>query len=596
MKTNTINAVEFGVASESPDNTLALRAALEACAAAPSGATLRFSIGVYHFRPDHTVEKHLWISNNDSGIRRIVFPLFGFDGLTIDGGEAEFIFHGAITPFAVIESRTLTLKNFVVDYAEPVTLTGSVAANGPRGVDLLLDPNAGYDVGADGKLTIRGDGWKTSVGGYIEVDPTTHAPLAGTGDTWLGGKPDAWESSFREIGPHQIRFKSGPNGVLKPGSQIVFLRGDRDNPCIFLSQCTDVRVEDVRVYQATAMALIAQRCTDITVHRLRVELRPGADRFVTATADATHFVGCRGTVRLLDCLFEGQLDDPANIHGTYTEVLAVSDTRELVLGRMHTQQKGVPYAGAGDRLRLYSPDTMEPVAEAVVADAREIDGDSLTVTLTDTVPAGVAEGQVVENLSWTPDVEIRGCTARRNRARGFLISTPGSVLIEGNTLSPGGAGILIPGESKFWFESGAVRNVMIRNNTFIECNLGNWGLAAIDITPHIPEIAARKAPFHRNIRVENNRFVGPRDALLAAWSVDGLTFTDNEIEWAAPSPKSRIPGDAITLRHCRDVTISGNRFIGDSRPAIVAVDARSKASLEVAPDQGFSVVEREDLA
>jgi hypothetical protein len=57
--------------------------------------------GTYHFRARYASTKYYSISNNDSGVKAIIFPLLGFDRLTIDGGGSDFLFHGEVLPFVV---------------------------------------------------------------------------------------------------------------------------------------------------------------------------------------------------------------------------------------------------------------------------------------------------------------------------------------------------------------------------------------------------------------------------------------------------------------------------------------------------------------
>ena len=553
MSRQQIHAADHGLRpGQTEDGSLAALRALEACRRSP-GSALQFAPGVYHFRPEHAREAWCWISNNDAGLKRIAFPLFGLDGLTIHGQGAEFVFHGALIPFALDKSRDITIRNLTIDWAEPVTLTGRVQDVAGRMVQLALDPACGYRL-EQKRLTICGDGWETSTDGFIELDPQTRAPAYRTGDCWQGD----WMATFAETGPHRLRFEAPAHRIPAAGNQVVFLRGDRNNPAIFVTEASQVTLEGVNIYGATAMGVIAQRSEDITLTRVNVQLRPGTDRVVSATADATHFVGCRGTITLEDCLFENQLDDPTNVHGIYTRVLQRLTDRALVLGRMHSQQKGVPFAGPGDTLRFAAPDTMNGVGDGRVTAVQEVNAAELLVTFGEALPDAVRERMVAENLAWTPDLVIRRCTARHNRARGFLISTPGKVLVEDCTLSPGGTGILIPGESEFWFESGAVGDVTIRRNHFVDCCTSAWGRACIDITPHIPRLAERETPFHRNVTIEGNHFETFDHGIVAAWSVDGLTFRDNVI---MPTRTYSPFGDqkaALDFKHCRNVVVSDN--------------------------------------
>lgn len=112
----------------------------------------------------------------------------------------------------------------------------------------------------------------------------------------------------------------------------------------------------------------------------------------------------------------------------------------------------------------------------------------------------IQAGMALENLTWTPDVEIRNCRFLSNRARGLLISTPGKVVVENNFFASSGSAILIAGDANYWYESGAVRDLLIRGNRFdASCLTSEYQFteAVISILPEIPEPDPSR-PFHRN--------------------------------------------------------------------------------------------------
>lgn len=61
------------------------------------------------------------------------------------------------------------------------------------------------------------------------------------------------------------------------------------------------------------MGLIVERTENITLNQLIVS--SDDDRLVSTRADATHFIGCKGTIRAENCRFEHMLDDGINVHG-----------------------------------------------------------------------------------------------------------------------------------------------------------------------------------------------------------------------------------------------------------------------------------------
>ena len=84
-ETGTIVVNDFGVQPDTrADATPAVRSAL-ASVHESRGRRLTFAPGRYDFWPDRAAEHLLFVSNNDSGLKRVVFPLLGFDDFEVDG-------------------------------------------------------------------------------------------------------------------------------------------------------------------------------------------------------------------------------------------------------------------------------------------------------------------------------------------------------------------------------------------------------------------------------------------------------------------------------------------------------------------------------
>jgi hypothetical protein len=125
--------------------------------------------------------------------------------------------------------------------------------------------------------------------------------------------------------------------------------------------------------------------------------------------------------------------------------------------------------------------------------------------------------------------------------------------------------ILIANDAASWFESGAVQDVTIRNNTFEECGY-NSGSGAIQIVPENHELL--KGYFvHKNIRIENNLFKVYAMPLLTARSTEGLVFANNTIvPTNFTGAVTSKPG--VQLTACKKVIIKHNAMEGLGRPVI----------------------------
>ncbi|PYI56322.1 right-handed parallel beta-helix repeat-containing protein [Paenibacillus flagellatus] len=552
-----ISVEHFGAVPDSRDDaTLAVYRAIRHCGKVER-PTLVFPKGTYHFRADRAYEKQLFITNHDQkGLLRIAFPLIDMEHLTIDGQGSEFVFHGSLIPFVIENGRHVTLKRFSIDWERPMFEQGEFVRAAPDSFDVRLF-NPDYEL-RDNRLTVEYDGRREAIWGLHEIDPATGAHAYGSGDrlSWSEYKKFRLEEVERGV----IRFSGSLRHVPKPGNGAVMRLGRREHPGIFIKGGADIRIEQVDVHHAPGMGLVAQRCADIRLREFNVMRKPGSDRWVTATADATHFTYCRGTIEMERCLFENQLDDPANVHGIYVKIAERLSDDTLLVRLMHDMQVGVEIAEPDDRIRFVDPDSLLPYADARVTSAEALNARYVVVGFDRPLPERVRAGDVIENVSWSPDFIVRHCTIRANRARGFLITTPGKVLLEHNVVSAPGAGIKISGDANSWYESGAVRDVVIRHNTFLDCNYcyPDWGKAVIDIDPEIEEPERHPDYYHRNIRIEHNEFVTFDASLVSGHSVDGFVFKHNRVRRSGSYPRNAERLHAIELAACGSADISDN--------------------------------------
>jgi hypothetical protein len=215
---------------------------------------------------------------------------------------------------------------------------------------------------------------------------------------------------------------------------------------------------------------------------------------------------------------------------------------------MHPQTFGFPAFQPGDDIEFLHSGTMASYASNRVVDARLESPRELLLTLEDAPPAALGPEDVVENVTWTPEVEIRGCKVSLIPTRGFLLTTRRKVVVEDNEfVATHMSAIQVDADARSWFESGCVRDMSIRGNRFLRC-----GEPVIDINPRNPD---PNPGFHRNIRIEGNQFLLRANRAVAAKSTCGLRVTGNSIQTRA---KDRAA--AISTTDCEDVSISGNTF------------------------------------
>lgn len=533
----------------------------------PDGnVTLRFEKGVYEFYPEEASEDFLNVSNNDSGDKKVAFLLRNMKNVNIIGDSTAFLFHGSIVPFAVKESENVRIEGLSVDYDYPWTFEGEILSNDTVNKSFVLKafPDNKYRV-EDGRLLFGGYDWEYPMGECIVFDPRTRRPYYNTAayehGYWAG------EMKARDLGDGVIEFSNVIAREMPPVGSVWDDKGpfgrNRSYPGIAILSSKNVIVEDVHVYRSGAMALIAEYSENITVSGFSTAAREGSRRMVTASADATHFVDCKGLVTLENCRFESMLDDATNIHGIYMRVDSVLTPTVFMAKFGHFQQEGARFADAGDTLRFIDRTTLRPIGLGSLLSIDKSSRDCYRIE-TDFDLSGVENpGQVaVENITRGASAVIRDCVVRYNRARSLLISTPGDVLIENCDFSSMMAGIRICGDANYWFEAGNTRNVVVRGNKFSDLGIGGHNPQAIlQIDPVIPK-AARGTDFfyHDRIVFTGNTVSTFDNQVIYALSVKDLEITKN-IFMDSGAYKPIYPQlSVIDIQYCGDVNISDNDF------------------------------------
>jgi hypothetical protein len=372
------------------------------------------------------------------------------------------------------------------------------------------------------------------------------------------------------------------------GNVLVMRHSDRDHAGLFAIDSRDVTVENVNLHHAAGLGLLAQFTENLTVRNFNAVPSP-ARRVLSGHDDGIQVSNCRGLVLVEGCRFHGLMDDPINVHGTSVRIIERPAPDRLVCRFMHEQSTGMEWGHPGDRVGFIENDSMRTVGEGVVVSSRVIDRDNFELRFREPVPGGIEPGDALENLTWSPDVTIRGNHFASNRARGLLVSTPGRVVIEKNRFESSGSAILIAGDANDWYESGAVRDVVIRQNVFeAVCNGSpyQFGEGVISILPEIPK-PDPAFPFHRNVRIEANDFQPSDYPVLYAKSVDGLVFSNNRLTRGRAFEPYHARKATLTLEACRRVRVDGNRVADDVLGRNIVLAGTPPAELAIGPNQNW---------
>lgn len=544
-----VNLSDFGLRPNKSMNSLdhngkrfqsALKAALRLRSSDADTLIVQLSPGDYYFSSEAPHPTPFFISNHDHSAERFVgISLDSLSNVVIDGQGSTLFFEApAALPVALTHCKGCKLTNLSIDYPKPHILQAIVEENDTVSGEITFSlPDYAAISIKGGKLTLKVDGTDVTPRSCIAFEESTGRVAYRTSDIAVSF------DNPRKTGKHTVKVQ-WRNPALVKGTRLAMRTYARPCPAIFVDESSDISLTDVNVHYAEGMGLLAQNSRDILLRRFKVKRSSRyPERMHTTQADATHFSGCSGKITSVDGYYEGMMDDAINIHGTYLKINSVSaDRRSLEGVFMHGQSFGFKWADAGDSIAIVRSRVMDSVGASNTIESIEPMRDAYgiirgyRIMLSDTIPADVdieQEMYGVENISATPEIYFANNVVKNNRARGALFSSPRRTVVENNLFDhTSGTAILLCGDCNGWFESGACKDILIRNNKFVNAltSLYQFTNAVISIYPEIPNLDGQQGYFHSGVEIRDNIFYTFDLPILYAKSVDGLKFIGNKVE------------------------------------------------------------------
>ena len=440
------------------------------------GDTLRFAKGEYHFFEEGTKEMFLASVGSSTGMKKVVVHLEGLKDVTIDGGGASFIFHGATFPFVAERCDGVKICNFTSRVFQLPLVEFTITEKNDDGfLCKFVKGCAAYET-KDGEMFFDLDEGRTDSRAheisvhalrYCQIQYITTPKCKCNKDT-LAAKfyPVAAEDRgggevfFRYfVDPHP---KNAGKCSFPLNEPLCLLLGcGRTRSVMAFSGCRDVEVADVTVRNGVAMGIVAEMCENIRIQRYIV--RPDEGRHVSLTADAIYLVDTKGRIEIADSEISWGLDDVMNIHGNYTRLDGVDGNRAMLSIQHHFYAGYFPYR-VGEKVefsRGKGPDK-KILGRAVVAELPKHgrDATSAAIAFDREIPNGWI-GCDVANISHAPIVWIHD-----NYFHDFLhirLSAFADILFERNRLCNGN-GLLHADLTGYWGECGPAHMLIVRDN------------------------------------------------------------------------------------------------------------------------------------
>lgn len=532
-----------------------------------NAVTLNFPKGEYHIYKDKAQQREYHTSNTNSienPIKTIGILIEGQKNLTIEGNGSRFMMHGNMMALAVAKSENITLHNFAWDFEVPTVSEMTVTGMGKDGMNEYTDfyiPNCfPYEIKGNTIL------WRSENSPYTNEPYWTETGIHNsyavvayhpddemTRNYYTFDGPFQNASKIEQLENNQVRvFYRGLRPAMQEKGMVFELASSavRETAGAFTWESKNVHAEKVNVHFMHGFGWLIQMSENVYYKECNLMPRENSGHLTVSFADGIHASGAAGEIVIEDCNFANTHDDPINLHGTFTRVEKRVDDHTLELKYVHNQQGGFPQYHVGDKVQFFTRDLLSStdgekqyeVAE-VVANPGEDGKDlrTMVIKFKEALPENLSDkilGQpkyVAENVTYAPKVTIRNCTFKNVPTRGILCTTRNEVIIENNVFhNMSMATIFLSNDSNDWYESGPIRDMKIRNNTFYIKDIGrtSWEYApAIYIHPVTKggQFPDASNPIHKNISIEGNTFYMDEDTVVKAESVENLTFKNNKV-------------------------------------------------------------------
>lgn len=521
----SVNALDFGVSTAADDNYSAFCKAIEYCKANPN-ITLKVDGGKYYFRTDKAI------------------MLDGLKNVLIDADGAQFIFENP-NYFHIVNCNCIEIRGLGITWNLDVSRLASLVKirnASKESHSFELEFTELNEVSAD-----------IPIMAFTKYDPETLTP---------GTRQDFKENYVYQF-PGSIKTveKTGHN-VLKvthDGSldnytdgEVYLLRHHVYGGNAFnVYNTSNITFSGIKLYAVAGMGwLIENRSEHFQLLGCVIGLDPEHDdNRISTTADGVHIANTNGKFRISGCDFSFMGDDDVNVHDN---IATVTDKLDEKTVEIYTNANNF---AAGDTA-IFSSKGFDRLGFS--AEVTSVEGKKLTFNKE--LPDYIVKDCIVSNGSIdSGNYVISGNYFHENRARGLLLQSNNG-LCENNRFYKTMANpikVIMDISSGLWLEGTGVNGLVIRNNSFVECNVVEWS-AQISISTNIDGKTADSTLFY-NITVENNSFDNFYGRLVDASNVSNLKICGNRVNNKDGSYEARR-GRIIIRQSCSRVTISNNEY------------------------------------
>lgn len=521
----SVNASDFGVSTAADDNYSAFCKAIEYCKANPN-ITLKVDGGKYYFRTDKAI------------------MLDGLKNVLIDADGAQFIFENP-NYFHIVNCNCIEIRGLGITWNLDVSRLASlvnIRNASKESHSFELEFTELNEVSAD-----------IPIMAFTKYDPETLTP--GTRQDFKENYVYQFPGSIKAVEKteHNV-LKVTHDGSLDnyTDGEVYLLRHHVYGGNAFnVYNTSDITFSGIKLYAVAGMGwLIENRSEHFQLLGCVIGLDPEHDdNRISTTADGVHIANTNGKFRISGCDFSFMGDDDVNVHDN---IATVTDKLDEKTVEIYTNANNF---AAGDTA-IFSSKGFDRLGFS--AEVTSVEGKKLTFDKE--LPDYIVKDCIVSNGSIdSGNYVISGNYFHENRARGLLLQSNNG-LCENNRFYKTMANpikVIMDISSGLWLEGTGVNGLVIRNNSFVECNVVEWS-AQISISTNIDGKSADSTLFY-NITVENNSFDNFYGRLVDASNVSNLKICGNRVNNKDGSYEARR-GRIIIRQSCSRVTINNNEY------------------------------------
>lgn len=491
--------------------------------------------------------------------------LQGIHNLTIEGGETNFILDMTSRGIRVEKCKNVVLRGMTFDRFDLPYFTGTVEEMDAEKQYAILNIYDEYE--PESPYPVRE---------YLEFNEKDKTPRYHGNFLYNNLEVDVLVEMIKGvqvIGDHKAKIDFSWDITEAPkGCGYVITKTMYGVDTIAIIESKEIYTENVSIYCTPGMGIRGYSSEDVYMNRTNVMLKPGSNRFMTVTADAMHFMDCKGDLVMTNCLMENSHDDAINIHGMFQMIVDVDKENKkyrMLCGRtakFEEEKKNdeltIPFE-VGDVIEVSEDDTLNLIATVHVASVEVDEEYGFWVTFEE--DTDFEKGLLMCDVTRNPKVLIDNCIFRNKRNRGILLQSRNSAIKNCtfyNVLMPA---ICLVADCQNWHEGINGKDILIENNRFINTNLikNNFkklGNGDIDIAVYSKN-GAIEAGLIEDVRICNNAFLNSGGNCISAKSLKKSEICEN-LFYKCGSEIEADKRDPVVEGYTEELNISANDIVG----------------------------------